>query len=400
MGSVYRQQGRTIWKVKYYRDGRAIIETSGTSNKTAAKRLLRAREAAIDSGLPVTAKVGRLRFDEACRDLENEYLINRRRSLDVLKRRIKKHLTPYFGGRRMATITSADVNAYVVHRLATPMLIGKGEAMIERQVSNGEINRELTTLKRMFTLARQSGKLLHQPHIRMLKESNARSGFFEVEQFRSVCGHLSTELQAVVRFGYVTGWRIDSEVLPLEWRQVDFDERLTPTQRMPGTIRLFSGTTKNGEGRVFPFTDELREVLTDQWAEHERVKKLGHVEPWVFFRMVADERGGEKKPRPILKFNKAWRNACVAAGVPGRIPHDLRRTAVRNLVRAGISERVAMRLTGHKTASVFQRYNIVSDSDLGTAAERIDIAAALPTTSTTTTTPTPSTTLRVVSRSK
>ena len=68
-------------------------------------------------------------------------------------------------------------------------------------------------------------------------------------------------------------------------------------------------------------------------------------------------------------YNKAWR---VAAGCPGRILHDFRRTAVRNLVRAGIPERVAMQMTGHKTRAVFERYNIVSSGDLRDAAQRLD----------------------------
>ncbi len=103
--------------------------------------------------------------------------------------------------------------------------------------------------------------------------------------------------------------------------------------------------------------------------------KAGHICPYVFFREVADGRGGEKKPKPITSLNKASKAACLAAGCPGRIPHDMRRIAVRNLVRAGISEQVAMRMTGHKTRSVFERYNIVSGGDLKDAARLLNVAA-------------------------
>jgi integrase len=147
-------------------------------------------------------------------------------------------------------------------------------------------------------------------------------------------------------------------VLTLQWRHVDLKV---------GEVRLDPGSTKNGEGRVFPFTDDLRRLLEEQHAEHRILRRTGKVVPWVFVRMAANERGGEKHPRPIRVFTKAWKAACLAAGFPGRIPHDLRRTAVRNMVRRNVGERVAMQLSGHKTRSVFERYNIVSSGDLRTA---------------------------------
>jgi integrase len=173
---------------------------------------------------------------------------------------------------------------------------------------------------------------------------------------------LPESLQSVIEFAYITGWRIPSEILTLEWRQIDFTA---------GEVRVDPETTKNREWRVFPITDDLRALLESRHAEYQRLKLKGQIVPWVFCRMVATKRGGPKEPRPIRAFTKAWAAACRAAGCPGRIPHDLRRTAVRNMVRRGAPERVAMQLAGHKTRSMFDRYNIVSSGDLRTAAAQL-----------------------------
>ena len=173
MGTVYRQDGRRNWMIQYYRDGRRIVESARTPDKTEAKKLLRQREADIDRGLPLGPKVGRIRFEEAAEDVLNDYRVNRRRSLDELERRIRLHLMPVFAGRRMVVITMLEIRVFTLARQ-------------QAGASNGEINRELTALKRMFSLAVQGGKLLHKPHIPMLKENNLRTGFFEREPFEAV----------------------------------------------------------------------------------------------------------------------------------------------------------------------------------------------------------------------
>ena len=149
-----------------------------------------------------------------------------------------------------------------------------------------------------------------------------------------------------------------SEILTLKWHQIDFAR---------GRVHLNpAGTVKNMDGRVFPFTEELERCLKEQRVLTDTIQReKGIVIPWAF------HRSGKR----IRDFRGAWASARVKAGIPGRIPHDLRRTAVRNLVRAGIVERVAMQMTGHKTRSVFERYNIVSEDDLRQAAERLNEAA-------------------------
>jgi integrase len=345
-----REQGP--WWIRYSLGGVSQCVSSNSEKKEDAKRLLKTREGDAVKGVPITASLGRVTFADAAAELINDYQTNRRRSLRVVELRLTKHLTPFFSQRRLTSITTADVRAFTAKRQAAG-------------ASNATINRDLMLLKRMCVLAMQAGTLTVRPYIPLLKERNIRQGFFEPEQFQRVQRHLPPHMRGVAAFACITGWRTPSEILPLEWRHVEMQA---------GEVRLDAGTTKNDDGRVFPFTSALRRVLEDQQTLAEHVtRQHGIVARYVFCYAT-----GQKTGQRISEsgFNKAWRRARVEAGCPGRIPHDFRRTAVRNLVRAGVPERVAMQLTGHKTRSVFERYNIVSSGDLRDAARRLDTYAS------------------------
>jgi integrase len=340
-GTVY--QRKKTWWIKYHVNGRAFYESSGSKSKDDAQQLLRKRMGDIDQGLPVNPQIRKLTFDEAAQYVVDDYERNGKRSLDKIKERIRLHLKPFFEGRRLTAITLPEINRYIAQRQAA-------------EAANASINRELAIIKRAFRLARKAGEVTFIPEIEMLAEDNVRTGFFERNQFEAVRALLAEPLRPMVTLAYVTGWRINSEVLPLQWRQVDFGA---------ATLRLEPGTTKNKKGRTFVMTTELRAVLEAQRTHTDAVQRQrGMVVPWVFHRR------GER----IKDFRHAWLTACRKAGVPGRVPHDFRRTAVRNLVRAGVSEKIAMTMTGHKTRSVFDRYDIVDEQDLAEAAHKLDAA--------------------------
>jgi integrase len=159
--------------------------------------------------------------------------------------------------------------------------------------------------------------------------------------------------------GWNFGWRMQSEILTLERRHLDLEA---------GTLRLDPGMTKNEEGRVVRLPAPLAAVLRAQVARVDALqRKLGRIIPCLFPYLSGRKRAGQ----PRRDFRKAWGSACKAAGVAGRLRHDLRRTATRNMVNAGVPELVAMKVTGHKTRSVFDRYHITNMVDLERAAERI-----------------------------
>ena len=265
MGSLYKRKRTladgtlrelpTIW-LKYHQNGRVVRESSGTTKETVARRMLRTREGDVEKGIPSDRKAGRITFEEAAKDFLNDYLINGRKTHQNAKHRIEVHLAPHFGGKRLISITTTEIRAFVAARMQDTIVVRKARKKKRRDgtildipeqrkpVSAGEINRELATLKRMFSLAKKAGKLHHMPHFERLREDNVRRGFFEREQFESVRGYLPAPLRPVATFAYLTGWRVTSEILPLRWRQVDWVGR---------GVRLDPGTTKNREGKDVPF---------------------------------------------------------------------------------------------------------------------------------------------------
>lgn len=335
MGTIYRR-GR-IWWLKYYRNGKPFRESSKSQKASDAKRLLRRREGEIATGEFSSSK--RVFFEELAEDFLNDYRANNRKSFIWAKRRVKQHLTPFFGGLRAVDITTDQVRAYTDKRQ-------------QQRASNGSINRELAALKRTLNLAAAMTppKMVRVPYIPMLKESNVRKGFFEHGEYLALRHELPKHLQAVLTFGYYTGAR-EGEILGLKWEQIDLQAR---------TVHLEPGSTKNDQPRTIPVTGELLETLKMQKAIRDKSSPQCD---YVFSRV------GNR----IGSFHVAWKSACKRAGIPGKLFHDLRRTAVRNMVRAGVPERVAMAISGHKTRSVFDRYNIVAERDLHDAARRLEI---------------------------
>lgn len=212
-------------------------------------------------------------------------------------------------------------------------------------------NAELAALRRAFNLAVEGGLLATKPVIKTPEPSNARQGFLEPTALKAVLAELPAWAQPVVEFMALTGWRVRSEVLALTWKNVDGKAKV---------VRLEPGTTKNDEGREFPYDNypALKALLDRQRAEQSRIEReTGATSDCVFPVPGATHRDVRYK-----RLRKAWRAACRKARRPGLILHDLRRTAVRNLERAGVSRSVAMSLTGHQTEAVYRRYAIADSA--------------------------------------
>jgi integrase len=277
--------------------------------------------------------------------LERDYVINGDKSVRNVRSVWKHHLQAVFAEKPAATLDSEQLQRYVVARQA------EGAA-------NATINRELAAVKRMFSLARRDGKLRECPYIPHLEERNVRKGFVKDAEYEALAREtaaIGLWLRTMFELGYTYGWR-KSELLGMRVDQVDLSER---------TIRLDAGETKNDEARQVEMTAKVYELLNACCAGKS-------AEDLVFTRTPGNR---PKQVSRIVDIRNAWHDATAAAGCPDLLFHDLRRTAIRNMRRHGISEKVAMTISGHKTRSVFERYNIVDRADMHEAVGKLERGA-------------------------
>ena len=327
------------WWVQYSVRGKRFRESSGSSNRVDAVKLLKRRIGDASQGRTIGPQAEKTRFKQLTQMLIDDYRANGRRSLKRIKASVG-HLLAFFGDEFAMDVTGDRIASYVAFRQ-------------DEKAAAATINRELAALKRAFRLGEKVGKVIQRPEVSMLREDNRRKGFFEADEYRAVLKHLPEELKPVIQTAYITGWRIASEILTRQKHHVNLEA---------GWLRLEPGETKNGEGRNFPLTPELREVLAQQIEKTRLIEQqTGRIIPWLFHR----------DGNPIRDFRGAWASACRSAGVPKRIPHDFRRTAVRNLERAGVPRSAAMAMVGHRTESIYRRYAIADEAMLKEGAVKL-----------------------------
>jgi integrase len=331
-GTVYRR-GR-IWWIQYCVDGLPMRESSGYTEKKDADNLLKQRIGDVASGRSVPGQ-WKATVDDLVELVVRDSKLRNLRDVAHIVWRYKANTKTLLGSLLASRVGTSQIRHYIERRQKA----GAG---------NATINRELAIVRRGFKLGSQEEPPLvfRQPAIPRLEEDNARQGFIERDQYERLLAEMPENLRAFFVCAYHTGAR-KGELRKIQWGQVDFDDSL---------IRLEARQTKGKTPRSLPIYGDMERWLRRQ----QETAPAGNL--YVFH----GARG-----RPIDNHLRGWVEASKRAGFPGLLPHDLRRSAVRNMKRAGVQDVVAMKISGHKTRLVFDRYNIVDDTDLAEAGGKL-----------------------------
>ena len=342
-GYLYKR-GRSWW-IRYSVRGKDFRESSGSERESEAMRLLKRRWKEVGKGRFIGPSEEKVTMDSLFDALKVDYQNNRRRSLGTLEGRLR-HLRAAFENLRAIDVMEDRIERYKASRLAETTERGSSH------VKPATVNRELAALRKAFNLAVRQKRISVAPAMTLLSENNARQGFLEPADFEAIVHALPEHLRDFARFAYVTGWR-KGELQSLTWRDVNREAK---------TVLLRSEHSKNKEPRLLPLTGELETIMDRRW----QARILQYADGIAGLAQFVFHCDGQ----PIGDFRKAWATASKVAEMPGILFHDLRRSAVRNMDRSGVGQAVAMKITGPKTLSVYQRYRIVSESDIREALER------------------------------
>jgi integrase len=342
-GSIFKRARSSHWQLKYPVGDGWRYESSGTTDKRTAQRLLAFKVYQASAGiLPGTAT-----FEQAIELLLNDARVRGLRSVNRL-RRAGRALLANFAGLRAKDVNRSALLKYAADR--------------QQQCAPDTVKFELEVARRALRLGQREGWITALPDFPRIEHLRVRAGFFDSQDWSQVREHLRADFRDAADFAFMSGWR-QMEVLDLKWSNVDFRAVL---------VRLEVGSTKSGAGRVLPFGDypQLAEVLERRQAVAKRLAAAGVISPWVFcFEKPLRVRGRtyHAAGSPLFKpsgdrgllngLRDEWNSACGRAGFPGRMFHDLRRSAARNFERADIPRSVARRIGGWSD-KIYSRYAI------------------------------------------
>lgn len=339
-GSVYERRDSPFWWITFSLSGKKFYENtkipvSETGSRKRAEDELKKK--LHDSNRYAVSDTHNVTVADLAADYITDYVNNGRKSIGHAKSRWNEHLKPFFGICKASRVTGELVERYKQFRL-------------EEKASNATVNRELAALRRMFHLGRDSGKVSAVPRIKLLVEDNVRIGFVEDATYSKLANECSKQgglwMRAMFECGYTFGWR-KQELLKMRVSQIDLSRR---------TIRLEPGSTKNMKGREVTMTDNIFEMISE----------------CVRGKIAMDNVFTRDENIPVRSFRGLWENICEAAGCPDLLFHDLRRTAARNLRRAGVDRSTIKSIGGWLTDKVFERYSIVDQADIKDAILKLE----------------------------
>jgi integrase len=326
------------WYLKYYVHGKPIEISAETEDYDEALTTLRQKMAKAAVQVDYTEHPERVRMAQLFDLLLEFYKKHERRSTYDVEQKIKARLRPWWGKIKAHAVGSAVVDRYVRWRRSA-----------KPKPQNASINRDLAYIRRALKLGAQQDPplVLRVPHFEMLRESDPREGILPHEKYKAVRDALPVYARIALVIAYHTGAR-KGEIRSILKDKIDLKA---------GRINLPGRTTKNGKPRYLPIYGDLAAEL--DMAIASGAKDCPHLI--------------QQDGRPVYNWKKAWATACKAAGVAGTLFQDLRRTALTNMIEAGLSEKEAMEISGHRTRSVFDRYHIVSDRRLKEMAGKLEV---------------------------
>ena len=340
--SPFKMKGSKNWYIRFTVPGEGQrTESTRTTNEKEAQKQLNAKRKKVDDGEVGSrgVTIGRLL------DLYEADKRKKHQWAKSVEGYVRLHVRPAFKDLLAEKLTTEHINTFVAQKQTA-------------EYADASINRYLEVLVRAYTIARKERVpplIRLDPKIEMLDESyNVREGFLTREQYEALLIELPGHLQTLLVLGYHWGMR-RGELVKLRWDQIDWHAN---------SLRLEKRQTKTKQSRVAPLYGDLRKWLEAAYASRD--PDCPTIVAW-----EPKPKAAPGKTAPVSETKTAWKSAAVRAKVPEALVHDLRRAAVRNMKLAGLGDKEAMMISGHKTTSMLHRYQIVDEQDIQRFGEKM-----------------------------